>query len=437
MPQPQFRWRFRGVELPGATGPTLTVSNASPAVAGSYQVHLDNGLTTTTSRIATLSIREQPTAPVFTLTPTNLVVLKGGTAILSAAATGVPQPTYAWFRNGSPIPGADAPTLTRTNVTEADAGEYRVTASNPAGSVSATASLAIRGKPNLRITEVHSASTETTDPDFARRIGLLRARAECECATPETDRIQALSFAQEDWLEITSFESSPVNLTGWRLDDNSGRIANAYTLTNEVVLHPGESVILMERLTPEQFQAWWGTNQLPAGLQMITYTGSGLGLSSGGDGLRLWDAETTTDSDTVLSVDFPAGTPGVSFNFNPDTLEFGAPSEAGVHGVYQAPGSIDAELNQTYLNLGSPGRIRAGDVVIPPTLSVEQATNARIRIRFPATAGRTYELQSRQDATSGSWSASGSPLTPAATGPAEFLVPVEAASSRFFRVLIR
>ena len=31
--------------------------------------------------------------------------------------------------------------------------------------------------------------------------------------------------------------------------------------------------------TPDQFRTWWGTNNLPTGLKIVTYTGSGIGLS--------------------------------------------------------------------------------------------------------------------------------------------------------------
>ncbi len=438
MPRPRFRWQFAGTDLPGATSASLRVTNASAAVAGGYLAILDNGMQRATSRVATLSIRQQPVAPVFTITLSNLIVLKGGTATFVAVASGVPQPEYAWTFRGVPIPGVTTATLVVTNVGDAEAGEYEVSARNASGTVSSRATLTVRGKPNLRITEVHSASTETTDPDFARRLGLNLARTECDCATPEPDRIQALSFAQQDWWEVTSFESVPVRLLGWRLDDNSGLIANAYTITNDVVIQPGESVLFMERLTPDQFRAWWGTNELPVGLQMITYTGSGLGLSSGGDGLRLWDATTTTDADTVMSVDFPAGDPGVSFNFDPDTLEFGKPSVLGVNGVYQAPGSIDAELNQTFKNLGSPGRIRAGEVRPPaPTLVLERAADGSLRLAFPTLAGRTYELQTRGEAAAGAWTVSGPPLTPVAAGTGEFKLVVEASGHRFFRVAVR
>lgn len=436
-PRPRYQWQKDGEDLPGQSAASLTVTNASAATVGSYRVRAQNGMTTVTSAAAELKLAETPVAPTFTLAPTNQSVLLGGTVSFVAGATGVPQPAFEWRFKGSLLAVAGG-TLTLTNVTLDQAGEYSVTATNASGAVTATVALTVKDKPDLRITEVHSASTETVDVDFARRMGTLRAQAECGCATPEAARVTALSFPQEDWWEVTSFEAEPVSLKGWRLDDSSGRLANAYTVTNDVVINPGESVIFTERLTFEQFQAWWGTNELPAGLKLITYSGSGLGLSSAGDGVRLWDAAATVDANTVTKVDFPAGDPGVSFNYDPDTAVFGGLSVAGVNGVYQAPGSIDAELNTTYKNLGSPGRIRAGDV-LPPLVApklVAIVANDQVTLTFTAQAGRTYRLEVKADLNESVWTPTGDVQTPVQAGPVTFVKPQPAAAAaQLYRIL--
>lgn len=435
-PRPRYQWQKDGEDLPGQTAASLVVTNVSSRSLGSFRVRASNGLTTVTSAAAELKLAETPVAPTFTLVPTNQSVLLGGAASFVSKATGVPQPTFAWRFQGTVL-GETGAILTLTNVAAAQAGEYSVTATNTSGGVTVTVTLTVKDKPDLRITEVHSASTETVDVDFARRMGALRARAECGCATPEAARVTELSFAQQDWWELTSFEADPVSLKGWRLDDNSGRLANAYTVTNDVAINSGESVVFVERLTFEQFQAWWGTNELPAGLKLISYSGSGLGLSSAGDGLRLWDAVATVDANTVAKVDFPAGDPGISFNYDPDAAVFGGLSVAGVNGVYQAPGSIDAELNTTYKNLGSPGRIRAGDVLPPlvaPRVTVIVA-NDQVTLGFTAQAGRTYRLQVKGDLNDADWLPTGDVQTPVQSGPITFVkLQPAAAAAQLYRV---
>jgi hypothetical protein len=412
LPRPRYQWRFKGVPIPGALQSRLVVSNVNAALTGLYSVVLENGLSTLESRGARVSLTEVPQAPLITVALTNQTVLAGGSVTFAIEATGVPQPSYVWTYNEVPIPGQTGSSLTLSSVLAAAAGTYKVTASNPSGQTSSSALLTVRAKPDLRITEVRS--TDTLDPDFSRRNG----------------------FVPQDWFEVTSFERSPVSLKGWRLDDNSASLSAAYVVTNDVQILPGESVIFVERLTAQQFRAWWGTNELPADLKIITYGGSGFGLSSGGDGLRLWDATTGSNADTVSAVDFPAGTGGVTFNFDPATSVFGGLSVEGVDGVYQAPGSIDRDLNLTVKDIGSPGRIRAGAVVLPPTapeLTVVRGESGLL-IRFLGEAGRVYRLDARAALGSGDWT----PVkaTAGIAGPMEINAGSPTGDATFFRVVI-
>ncbi len=435
LPRPRYQWQFEGEDLPGETGPGLTLVQVGPGQVGAYRVRLSNGLESLTGEPATLTLNEVPTAPTITRAPEDASVVQGATVTFTAEASGVPAPSYLWTFGEAPIPGADGPVLVLTNVLASQAGAYTVTASNASGSDSATARLEVRTRPDVRITEVHSTTTELEDVDFARRIGFLRAQAECGCPVPDATRVQELAFVMEDWWELTSFEPTPVSLQGWRFDDNSGRLDRAFTFTNEVVLEPGASVVFVENLDAAAFRAWWGTNEL-LDVPILTYSGSGFGLSSGGDGVRVWDALATENADTIAAVDFGAGTPGVSFNYDPDSGQFGVPSEAGVRGVYQAPGSIDAELGITFLNLGSPGRIRSGG--LPPAAPILRIRRdgATVRIAFQAAAGRTYRLRSRESLATGEWTSTGEPLPAAESGEREFIVPSETPATRFFQVAV-
>lgn len=383
LPRPRFQWTFQGAPIPGAAQSRLVVSNVGAGSVGAYSVTLNDGFEVLKSRDAVLSLVQTPQAPVITIPLTHASVLAGGSVTFVVGASGVPQPTFEWSFKGSVIAGQTGATLTISNLTIAAAGEYAVRASNASGFQSSAATLTVRAKPDLRITEVRS--TDTLDPDFSRRNG----------------------FVPQDWFEVTSFESEPVSLTGWRLDDNSSSLTAAFVLTNTVSIAPGESVIFVERLTPEQFRAWWGTNELPVGLQIFTYSGSGFGLSSGGDGVRFWDPTTASNADTVSSVDFPAGTPGVTFNYDVDAATFGVLSVEGVAGVYQAPGSIDRDLNLTVKDIGSPGRIRAGSVVVPPSAPILSilVEGGTVLVRFTGQAGHTYRLERRTTLGSGDWQA--------------------------------
>jgi hypothetical protein len=413
LPRPRYQWRFNGTPIPGETGASLTVLNAQTQVSGLYSVQLDNGLATLTSTDARLQIAAAPSAPRWVQTPTELTVLTGGVATFSATASGVPEPTYQWSVNGQPLSGATTATLTVNPVTPVQAGQYSVTASNASGTISHSVSLTVLSRPDIRITEVSSART-TLDPAFIDRVG----------------------FAPEDWWEITSFSPVPISLSGWRFDDNSASLGSAITFadTNLTIL-PGESIVFVERLTSDQFRTWWGTNNLPTGLKIVTYTGSGIGLSSGGDGLRLWNATATANTDTIDGVDFPAGDPGISFNFNPDTREFGKLSVLDLNGVFQAPATLEGVKEW-----GSPGRIKAGTIVTPvkpPLLTITQ-TEAALKVVLSAESGHTYRLQRRNEAGS-AWVNEGEPQATTVAGPVTFSIFLDpnSASVGLFRVEVQ
>ncbi|HEX7861442.1 MAG TPA: lamin tail domain-containing protein [Verrucomicrobiae bacterium] len=160
----------------------------------------------------------------------------------------------------------------------------------------------------------------------------------------------------EDWWELTSFDSAPVDLSGWRFNDSTGGLEDAFTIPNGVVIQPGESIIFVEDLSPEEFIAWWGANNIPPGTQIITYTTNQIGFADDGDAIRLWTNGVTDPSAVFTNVTFGVAQPGVSFTYNPDTQIFGEPSQQGVNGaVFAAAGP----------EVGSPGRIRGESIDLP------------------------------------------------------------------------
>jgi hypothetical protein len=76
--------------------------------------------------------------PAFTVQPTSQSAAAGSSVTFTAATSGSPAPTYQWLRNGSPLAGATAASLTLNNVQPAAAGDYALVASNPSGTVTST-----------------------------------------------------------------------------------------------------------------------------------------------------------------------------------------------------------------------------------------------------------------------------------------------------------
>lgn len=88
-------------------------------------------------------------SPFITTPPLDQTVNAGDNVTLRGTAIGTPSPTYQWQKDGTPVPGATAPTLTLATTTAADAGVYTITVVNVAGTASASARLTVRTTPTI------------------------------------------------------------------------------------------------------------------------------------------------------------------------------------------------------------------------------------------------------------------------------------------------
>jgi hypothetical protein len=332
-----------------------------------------------------------PSAPRFTLPVEDRSGFIGGSVTFDGRAVGYPAPTYQWFFNGAPLSGQTGSSLFISPLTATSAGQYQLIASNASGVATSSARLTVHPRPDLRITEVQSSTAPSP------------------------------SVPTADWWELTSFESQPVNLGGWRFNDNDGGLMDPFTIPAGITIAPGETIIFVEDRSPTQFRNWWGATNLPAGLQIVTYSGPGLSFGAG-DGVRLWNDTATDPADTMASVDFGAAQNGITLNYNPETAVFGAPSQEGVFGAFRASASPG--------DLGSPGRIRG--TATPVTLFAQRA-GTQIRIEFDAVAGQRYALESRESLSDGAWSPTGDEFQATTTGRS-FFEKDATAPMRFYRV---
>lgn len=134
-----YQWRLGGVAIGGATAATLSLTNASAAQAGNYDVVVSNSAGSITSAVAVVTVQTAAAgAPVITAQPVSVTASLGSAVTLQVGATGATA--YAWRKGGVAIPGATDSRYTLAAVSAADAGSYDVVVSNAAGS---TASVAV------------------------------------------------------------------------------------------------------------------------------------------------------------------------------------------------------------------------------------------------------------------------------------------------------
>jgi Lamin Tail Domain/PEP-CTERM motif len=126
-----------------------------------------------------------------------------------------------------------------------------------------------------------------------------------------------------DWFELSNFGASAVDITGWQMDDTFTTTPSPVPLTGVTSIAPGQSVIFIEGASSVNagfINTWFG-GVPPAGLTIGNYSGGGVGLSTGGDAVNIFNGS------GVLQA-------GVSFGASPTASPFGTfDNTAGLSGV--------------------------------------------------------------------------------------------------------
>jgi hypothetical protein len=136
-----YQWRKNGTNLAGQNLSFLALGSTTTNDNGNYTVVVTNVFGAVTSAPALLTVT-QIFPPVITNPPVSLTVMVGANATFSVGVSGTAPFNYQWVRGGVALSGNDAPTLTLTNVTLADAGTYFVQVFNSAGLASSQSQLA-------------------------------------------------------------------------------------------------------------------------------------------------------------------------------------------------------------------------------------------------------------------------------------------------------
>ncbi len=380
-PHPRFQWYFNGEVISHETNKSLSLANVTPLQAGRYYVVITNGLNFETSRVAELTVNtnERPCELISSFS--DLTVTVGEEPTFSIVTRGYPLCQYQWYLDGSAIAGQTSSTLQFAPVNFTDTGDYTVIASNKFTTCTASARLTVTRKPKLYVTEI--------------------------MAWP--------SGGHEDWWELTNYDSNAVDVAGYRFDDADGSFGGAFTITNSLILVPGESMILVERMTAAEFRGWWGWENLPPGLKIVTWFG--FSFNANADMLALWNATTSGRFDCIDSISFAWALPDTTFacpTNRPVDLETNL-SVIGQGGAFCAAHGGD---------IGSPGYTTNP----PPRITAIQRVGSDAVIRWRAPAGTACRLEARDTLAPGPWTSIGSfaadctimTVTNSATGRQQF-----------------
>lgn len=194
-----------------------------------------------------------------------------------------------------------------------------------------------------------------------------------------------------DWFEVTNTKAIAVDITGWKIDDNSQTPAAAVALNGITSINPGESVIFMETndlagKTTGFLSNWFGNNP-PSGLRIGNYTGSGVGLGSGGDQVNLYNGISSTPQASVLFGTSPTTTFATFDNtagLNTITTPITQLSAVGVNGAFVASNSSS--------EIGSPGVFKLAANTNLSVNSPSELVNSFNAIAFPNPFDSTFQL---------------------------------------------
>ena len=205
-----------------------------------------------------------------------------------------------------------------------------------------------------------------------------------------------------DWFEVTNTSNSVVNISGWKMDDSSASFGLAATLSGITSIAPGESVIFIETSdlpgkTTAFNNTWFGGS---SGLQIGNYSIGGVGLSTSGDAVNLYDSGGVLKASVTFGAS-PAGPSLPTFNnaAGLDSTAITTLSAVGVNSAFVAVNSSN--------EIGSPGTI--GKTIISEVAPWANSNSPVAADWFEVTNTRATALDItgwKMDDSSGSFAAS-------------------------------
>ena len=156
-PAPTYKWYHGSQLIAGQTTETLTLSNLQISDAGSYTMTVSTATGSATSAPANLTVSAKAVAPSIVTQPLGTTVTENASATFTAAATGTVILNYQWSKDGSVIAGATGNVYQIPHTLPSDAGNYTVTVTNSAGSVTSAAA-------TLTVNALQVAPTIITQP---------------------------------------------------------------------------------------------------------------------------------------------------------------------------------------------------------------------------------------------------------------------------------
>ena len=157
-PTLRYQWRRNGTDLPGATGPGLTITNAQIGDDAAFSVVITNFYGSITSSVATLTVTA---SPLITSQPRSTNLFVGESVTFSIGVSGATPLSYQWRFNGNTIANATNSSYTIASAVTNNSGGYSVFILNPFGAaLSTNASLVVSTRPTVTLAASDASASE-------------------------------------------------------------------------------------------------------------------------------------------------------------------------------------------------------------------------------------------------------------------------------------
>lgn len=162
-----------------------------------------------------------------------------------------------------------------------------------------------------------------------------------------------------DWFELTNTSAAAVNITGWKMDDSPGTLANAVLLEGVTSIDAGQSVVFLNYASGasasaktaliDLFKSSWFGGSAPAGLVVGLYADGGTGLSNSGDAVYIFNSASAIGTSVTFSTGDTTG--------DRQTFDNAAGVSGGSIATLSQIGVNNAFKSLTGNEVGSPGNI--------------------------------------------------------------------------------
>jgi von Willebrand factor type A domain/Regulator of chromosome condensation (RCC1) repeat/Immunoglobulin domain/Putative Ig domain/Immunoglobulin I-set domain len=256
--------------------------------------------------------------PIIEVQPVSQSPIITKNAILQVLASGTPQPTYQWQRDGTNLPGATASSLAFINVQPANAGTYRVIVTNSFGFVVSS---------NAILTPVGASPIVVIAPlDFVTICGESASFSVRADGTPPFSyqwqfNGTPIAGATRTTLQMTNVNSSQAGGYAAVISNNYGSITSAVANLTVLVVPPyiisplsvpgKQGLQFNYKISALHTPLSFGAGHLPPGLTINPTTGviSGVPMESGTFGPSITAFNACTNDTEILVITFASSIP--------------------------------------------------------------------------------------------------------------------------------